>query len=862
VKSIAPSIYGHEEVKKALALQLFGGTPGKKMKGGASIRDDIHILLIGDPGIAKCTDGDSEVLLSDGSVRKIRDIVEEVIHEKGEHKVDDGVYAVSNHDILSLDLDGKVGPGKATKFWKLEAPEYMYEVETTTGKNVTVTPEHPFFVSTGGYISSKKASELKNGVFIATPRYIPINSSLQQLPGIEKGKTNANKVKLSKYLSAKFARLLGYIAGDGYLRRTTSYEISLTNNDADVLEDFQSIISSYGINTKIRTDKRTNAKTAFAFSVELGKIISALCGSKKSAEKTVPDAVMRSPNKVMAEFIKAYFDCEGSVGKEGITIVSASRELLSRIQLLLTRFGIVSQLHETHSRATNSAGHKKTKYYRMFILGENAYWYGKHIGFTSKKKNRKLSALKKKFNTNIDIIPNIASILVETRKALGLSQFECGIPRTTYQHFERGDRNPSRHSLAKIVSAFKKTGKEIKNIRLLELLSESHVFWDKVKKIRKIKPKEKWVYDLQSDPTHNFIANGMVVHNTRFLLSVDELAPKSIYVSGKSVSGAGLTVAAERDELGEGGWTLKAGAVVLASNGIVEVDEFDKVTEDDRASLHEAMETQTISVAKAGIVAKFRSKTSILAAANPKYGRFDQSRNLAEQFDVPPTLLSRFDLIFPIVDVLDEEKDSKLADHILSTHRGELEGEDDAILVDKELLRKYVAYSRRNIRPKLTKEASEKIREFYISLRAKSRDAGSVAITPRYLEGLVRMAEAHSRMRLSETVDVEDSEVAINLLNYVMKQVMVDRETGMLDVDVVTTGKPKSTRDKMQKVDTILEIIREHLRHEESVKVEKIIEEADEYGVDKHAAERIISELLRKGEIYEKEQGYIKIVGE
>ena len=364
------------------------------------------------------------------------------------------------------------------------------------------------------------------------------------------------------------------------------------------------------------------------------------------------------------------------------------------------------------------------------------------------------------------------------------------------------------------------------------------------------------------DDIHILLIGDPGIAKTRFLLSVDELAPKSIYVSGKSVSGAGLTVSAERDELGEGGWTLKAGAVVLASNGIVEVDEFDKVTEDDRASLHEAMETQTISVAKAGIVAKFKSKTSILAAANPKYGRFDQSRNLAEQFDVPPTLLSRFDLIFPIVDVLDEEKDSKLAEHILSTHRGELESEDDEVLVDRELLRKYVAYARRTIRPKLTKEASDKIREFYISLRAKSKDAGSVAITPRYLEGLVRLAEAHSKMRLSESVDAEDADVSISLLNYVMKQVMIDRETGMLDVDVVTTGKPKSTRDKMQKIDTILEIIREHLRHEESVKIDKIVEEADEYGVDRHTAERIISELLRKGEIYEKEQGYIKIVGE
>ncbi len=363
------------------------------------------------------------------------------------------------------------------------------------------------------------------------------------------------------------------------------------------------------------------------------------------------------------------------------------------------------------------------------------------------------------------------------------------------------------------------------------------------------------------DDIHILLIGDPGIAKTRFLLSVNELAPKSIYVSGKSVSGTGLTVAAEKDELGEGGWTLKAGAIVLASGGSVQIDEFDKIAEDDRSALHEAMETQTVSVAKAGIVAKFRAKSSVLAAANPKYGRFDQTKNLAEQFDVPPTLLSRFDLIFPIVDVLDEEKDSKLAEHILSTHRGEeMFDENEMLITDRNLLRKYVSYARRNIFPKLTKEASEKIREFYVELRSKSKDVGSVAITPRYLEGLVRMAEAHAKMRMSDVVEGEDAEVAIQLLNYVMKQVMIDRETGMLDVDVVTTGKPKSTRERMQKVDTIREIIREHLKHQDSADIDEVIKDAASYEIDEVEARRIISELLRRGELYEKEHGHVRIV--
>ncbi|NYZ77487.1 minichromosome maintenance protein MCM [Candidatus Micrarchaeota archaeon] len=362
------------------------------------------------------------------------------------------------------------------------------------------------------------------------------------------------------------------------------------------------------------------------------------------------------------------------------------------------------------------------------------------------------------------------------------------------------------------------------------------------------------------DDIHILLIGDPGLAKSRFLLSVNDLAPKSIYVSGKSVSGAGLTVSAEKDELGEGGWTLKAGAIVLASGGSVQIDEFDKIAEEDRAALHEALETQTVSVAKAGIVAKFRAKTSVLAAANPKYGRFDQTKNLAEQFDVPPTLLSRFDLIFPIVDVLDEEKDTKLAEHILSTHRGDEKQETDYMMIEKEILRKYIAYARRSIFPKLTKEASDKIREFYVELRSRGRDVGSVAITPRYLEGLVRLAEANAKIRLSDVVDAEDAEVAVNLFNYVMRQIMVDRETGMLDVDVVTTGKPKSTRDKMQKVDTIREIVKEHLKHEDSAAVEDIISDAASYEIDEMEARKIIAELLRRGELYEKEHGHVRLV--
>lgn len=365
------------------------------------------------------------------------------------------------------------------------------------------------------------------------------------------------------------------------------------------------------------------------------------------------------------------------------------------------------------------------------------------------------------------------------------------------------------------------------------------------------------------DDIHLLLIGDPGLAKTRFVQQAAEIAPKSIYVSGKTVSGVGLTVSAEKDELGEGGWTLKAGALVLASGGLAGIDEFDKIDEEDRAALHEVMESQRVSIAKAGIVAQFSAKCAIIAAANPKYGRFDQNKNLAEQFDVPPTLLSRFDLIFPIVDVLDPEKDAKLAQHILETHMGKFAEQDSSVvLVERDFLRKYVAYARRNCSPKLTVTAMEKIRDFYVEMRRMGKDIGSVTITPRYLEGLVRLAEANSKMRLSATVEGKDAEVSINLMRYVMKQIMTDKATGVFDVDTVATGKPKSEREKLQKFDVIMDIIREILKREDSAEIEKIVKEAAVYDVDEASARKIITELLRKGDIYEKEHGHVKIVGE
>lgn len=351
---------------------------------------------------------------------------------------------------------------------------------------------------------------------------------------------------------------------------------------------------------------------------------------------------------------------------------------------------------------------------------------------------------------------------------------------------------------------------------------------------------------------------------TRLLQATTSIVPKGIYVSGKSTTGAGLTAAAERDEFSEGGWTLKAGALVLGSGGEVSIDEFDKISDDDKGALLEAMESQTISIAKAGIVAKFNTKTSILAAANPKYGRFDTNIYPSEQFDIPPTLISRFDLIFPMKDTMDEELDKRIAKHILVQHSAagaqiaEIEGYEQVAEppIKADMLRKYVAFAKKHVKPRLTSEASDKIQDFYIELRKIGLRQGAVPITPRQIEGLVRLAEASAKTRLSDTVDLKDAEIAVGLFNYMLNTLAMDR-SGRMDIDILTTGMPK---EKIDKINSVMAMIKKLEDEETSARVTRVLEEGEKAGMDRNTTMKYINELERSGDIYVPKPGIVKIV--
>jgi replicative DNA helicase Mcm len=327
-----------------------------------------------------------------------------------------------------------------------------------------------------------------------------------------------------------------------------------------------------------------------------------------------------------------------------------------------------------------------------------------------------------------------------------------------------------------------------------------------------------------------------------------KIAPRGLYTSGRGSTAAGLTAAVIRDKSGI--MMLEAGAVVLGDQGIVCIDEFDKIKPEDRSALHEVMEQQTCSVAKGGIVATLNARTSILAAANPIYGKYDPYKNITENVNLPVPLLTRFDLIFIVKDMPEKEKDDRVASHILEIHRDAERASRPAIDID--LFSKYLSYAKQR-EPILTSEAIDIVRSYYLDMR-KAESEGMITVTPRQLEGLVRLATARARLLLKEKVEGEDALRAIYLVDQMMKTAGVDVNTGKTDMGVLY-GKPQSVVSKEK---TFMEIFRglsgaENSDIEDRVLVDELVKSGKFTDED---ARKYIQKFNREGQIFERRPGF------
>ncbi len=864
-------------------------------------------------GVGLCVSPDS-LILNDNGLKTISEFVES--NWKGEAKEElPGAFAQQfSGNAWTLGPDLKISREKISKIWRIRAPPEMVRVTTRMGRQIELTPATSLVCIEGTPVW-KKSAELKPGEFVATARTLPEGGSkgtpslklLEDCPNLfVEGKLNAFFRKITDALGEKYgsirnmARAYGMPEGTIYDNRTQKrwsnvrLEIlSKMSRDAgmedelekELLEKVESVFLRYGHNTKI-PPYLENEKLAYLAGLLLGdgdcresgnsatmrfsntndgllkkfseialevfgiktkldkpswKIPSIRFGSipafillkklglhtKKTMISLSHDALCM-PNKVLAQLLQGLFDTDGyvSIGKDGshhIGVSTVSPMLAKTLHLALLKFGVNAKLRMRKKAGKVAYGKKITVTSRhdahvIEIRGAaNLKAFADSIGFSHAAKASKLSKIisVSKPNTNVDVVPVDPSML---------SSLEWG--------YRKGKTRPSREMLSK---AAQKSGNNF-----LSKLSQSDIFWDEIVSVQRFAPEFEWVYDFSVENSHNFICNGFFTHNT---------------------------ASAERDELTEG-WVLKAGAMVLANGGIICLDEADKMDEEDRGAMHQAMEQQKINVAKAGIVTEFQTKCSVLAAANPKLGRFDPNTPIPPQFALSPALLSRFDLIFPMRDTLDETKDKKMAEHILKGHilastlartgkivEAENTGQSIVPVIDKELLRKYIAFARKTVAPQMTAQAGDVIRDYYVQLRRLGMEQNTIPVTARQIEGLIRLAEAGAKMRLSPVVEVSDAQRSIDLSDFVLKEVFVDKETGKLDSDVIALGQPKS---KLDKIRSVIGIINNMQKEIDMVAIDEVIKESSNYGIDETYARRLVEELIKQGDLYEYKPGYIK----
>ena len=337
---------------------------------------------------------------------------------------------------------------------------------------------------------------------------------------------------------------------------------------------------------------------------------------------------------------------------------------------------------------------------------------------------------------------------------------------------------------------------------------------------------------------------------------IAKIAPKGRYVVGKSATGAGLTATVVRDEFLKG-WSLEAGAMVLSNKGIVCIDEIEKMDPQDRSAMHEAMEQQSVTISKANVQASLRAETSVLAAGNPKFGRFDPYMPIAQQVDIQPTLLNRFDVIFMLRDMPDKSKDDAIASHVLTEHQNP----SSQGSIDPALFRKYVAYSKQKVSPDLTDEAVKEIKNFYVSLRnaptASDSAVRPIPITARQLSALVRLGEASAKTRLSDKVEKVDAERAISILKYYLMQAGFDQDTQSFDIDKIVTGVTASKRGKIIEMKNM--IIDLENKVGKQIPVEEL-EKALEGKMEKADIDDALEKLAISGDVFHPKKGFIQLV--
>ncbi len=554
-------------------------------------------------------------------------------------------------------------------------------------------------------------------------------------------------------------------------------------------------------------DNRTKSYHLYLASKEIHTLLQSLGipRGNKTVHPINDELFLSVKQNEIKSFLIGVINGDGSISNKksggSIDIVTGNESTAVLYSTLLRRIGVISSVHTVKNQGGGVVRKGEFKISKVTVTGVSNIKLLFDERLTNKKRESLLKIVKRK-DTSWRI-PKISSLLHNLHEKI--PWFE---KKTLYSNSIRMSRVLSKSKFSREVIqqcindlTVCNPANKTPEFKLLKDVIEQKLMFPKITSITKIE-KLTTVYNIQIDRSDspNFIANFIVVHNCM-------------------------------------------------------IDEMDKMSEDDRSAMHEALEQQTVSISKANIQATLRWETTVLAAANPKFGRFDPYENLAKQIDMPPALINRFDLIFPIKDVPDTIKDEKMATHILNLHQTPDIGETD---IPTDLLRKFISYARQKIKPVLTDGALEEIKKYYVEMRNSSgEDKGMkpVPISARQLEALVRLSESSAKLRLSDKVTRKDAKRGVDILHYCLSQIGIDPETGKIDMDKISTGITASQRGKIGAIKEILVELEKQIG--KAIPIEDVISTANQRGIEDAEVEEVIEKLKRAGDIFEPRRGFL-----
>ena len=940
VDSIAPTIYGYRQEKLAIILQLFSGVT-KHLPDGSRTRGDLHMLLIGDPGTGKSqllqyvqnisprsvyTSGkgssaagltaaavrddfgegqqwsleagalvladkgvaavdeldkmnpddrsamhealeqqsyhpDMEILLADGHRVEIGSLIDSLMESESDAVVDGvdcEILPVDDLRIHSVDLETKaVEKIPVDRVSRHEAPDEFVRVTFSNGRTVTVTPEHPMFVDDGADVGTRPASEIEAGAFVPAPRELP-NSvepvSLDGEPHIGKEKD----VTLPNDLSPDLAEILGLLVAEGHSYAGSAHEIGFSNQDERLLGRMAELMYRvFGIESTDTTNaagtvtKRwVSTKLYRWFERNFPEVMAT------AREKRMPARILGASREEIRRFLVGAFAGDGSVESESMSVSTASHGLAEDYADAMAKLGIASRIH--YNAAEDS--------WKTYVMGDSIRTFVDEIVDPADDRYEDAAAFARRSEAtprHHDVLPTSAARELRTLKRL------LGVPLTgTFLENVENGYGVQVETVRKETKALRERVLAVERaLTRADSLSEVRdvIGWSGRQLAERL--------DGVTRSTIHYAEDGGYDERKR-----EQLTERSVTAVQKA-----LTEATQRLDALEKKTRLRFYRVTNVETIPNEGEHacewvYDVTVEPTNTFVSKGVILHnSISISKAGINATLKSRCSLLGAANPKYGRFDQYEPIGEQIDLEPALISRFDLIFTVTDQPDREDDTELAEHIIQkNYVGELStqhvqlaaanvseeqvesaSEEVEPAIEAELLRKYVAHARADVYPTMTEPAKEAIRDFYVDLRAKGEDEDApVPVTARKLEALIRLAEASARVRLSDRVTREDAERVIEIVRSCLQDIGVDPETGQFDADVVETGTSKTQRERIKNVKQLIADIEDD--YEEGAPVEEVLERADEIGMDPSKAEHEIQKLKQQGEVYEPANDYLR----